>query len=54
MFNSLGALALGFLMFIRIPSDAPWAIGLLFGINSIFLGISLVMYGIGLKQAREA
>lgn len=54
LFNSLGALVLGLMLFSRFPSDAPWAIGMLFGINSIFLGVSLVMYGLGLKQAREA
>jgi uncharacterized membrane protein HdeD (DUF308 family) len=54
LFNSLGALVLGLLLFIRFPSDAPWAIGLLFGINSLFIGMSLIMYGLGLKQAREA
>ncbi|HMO51891.1 MAG TPA: DUF308 domain-containing protein [Kiritimatiellia bacterium] len=54
LFNALGALVLGVLLFARFPSDAPWAVGLLFGINSIFLGMSLVMYGLGLKQAREA
>ena len=54
LFNSLGALVLGMMLFARFPSDAPWAIGMLFGINSLFLGMSLVMYGLGLKQAREA
>ncbi len=54
LFNSLGALVLGVMLLARFPSDAAWAIGLLFGINSMFLGISLVMYGLGLKQAKEA
>jgi uncharacterized membrane protein HdeD (DUF308 family) len=54
LFNSLAALVLGVLMFLRFPSDAPWAIGLLFGINCVFTGMTLVMYGLGLKQAREA
>ena len=54
LFNSLGAFVLGLLLFIRFPSDAPWAIGMLFGINSLFIGMSLIMYGLGLKQAREA
>lgn len=54
LFNSLAALALGLMLFARFPSDAPWVIGLLFGINSIFLGVSLIMYGLGLKQARDA
>jgi hypothetical protein len=31
-----------------------WAVSLRFGINSIFLGMSLVMFGLGLKQASEA
>jgi hypothetical protein len=31
-----------------------WVVSLRFGINSIFLGLSLVMFGLGLKQASEA
>jgi len=54
LFNSLAALVLGVLLLVRYPSDAPWAVGLLFGINCIFTGMSLVMYGLGLKRAREA
>jgi uncharacterized membrane protein HdeD (DUF308 family) len=54
LFNSIGALVLGVLLLVRFPSHASWAVGLLFGINSISLGMSLVMFGLGLKQARDA
>lgn len=54
LINAVAALFLGLLLFMRFPSDAPWAVGLLFGINNLFLGMSLIMYGLGLKQACEA
>ncbi len=54
LFNSLAALVLGVMLLARFPSNAPWAVGLLFGINSISLGMSLLMFGLGLKQARES
>jgi uncharacterized membrane protein HdeD (DUF308 family) len=54
LLNSLAALVLGGMLLAKFPSDAAWAIGLLFGINSIFLGVSLIMYGAGLHRAEEA
>jgi uncharacterized membrane protein HdeD (DUF308 family) len=38
----------------KFPSTAEWAIGLLFGLNSIFLGISLITFGSALPRAQEA
>jgi uncharacterized membrane protein HdeD (DUF308 family) len=38
----------------KYPSDADWAIGLLFGINSVFLGFSLIMVAFSMPQAKEA
>ncbi len=54
LLNSFAALVLGGMLLAKFPSDEIWAIGLLFGINSIFLGVSLVMYGAGLHRASEA
>lgn len=54
LLNGLAALVLGGMLLAKFPSDAAWAIGLLFGINSLFLGFSLIMYGAGLQHAREA
>ena len=51
--NAVAALTLGVMLFVKFPSDSPWAVGLLFGINSVFVGVSLIMYGLGLKKAQE-
>lgn len=52
--NGVAALVLGGLLIAKFPSDAPWAIGLLFGINSLFLGVSLLMYGISSPKPAAA
>ncbi|GAB4179891.1 MAG: HdeD family acid-resistance protein [Terrimicrobiaceae bacterium] len=54
LLNGITALVLGGLLFAKFPSDAPWAIGLLFGINSVFIGLSLIMYGISAPKAARA
>ncbi len=40
--NGIVALLLGGMIFVGFPSDAPQIIGLLYGINSIFYGITLL------------
>ncbi|MCX7868876.1 MAG: DUF308 domain-containing protein [Terrimicrobiaceae bacterium] len=52
--NAVLAIILGVMLFAKWPSDAAWAIGLLFGINCVFVGVSLIMYGLGLSKAQEA
>ncbi|MDD5200455.1 MAG: DUF308 domain-containing protein [Terrimicrobiaceae bacterium] len=42
LLNGLVAFVLGGLIFAHLPSAAAWAIGLLYGINSIFYGASLL------------
>lgn len=42
LLNGIVALVLGVLIFAQFPSSAAWATGLLYGINSIFYGISLL------------
>lgn len=54
VFNGLMALILGAMLFAKFPSDAAWAIGLLFGINSIFTGVTLATFGMALPRAQEA
>jgi uncharacterized membrane protein HdeD (DUF308 family) len=54
LLNGVAALVLGFMLFAKFPSDAPWAVGLLFGINSIFTGVSLLAFGAALPRATEA
>jgi uncharacterized membrane protein HdeD (DUF308 family) len=38
----------------QFPGSAIWAIGLLFGINCIFTGATLIAYGTALPKAQEA
>lgn len=54
LLNGVVAIVLGGLLLAKFPSDAPWAVGLLFGINSIFLGFSLIMFAAALPKARES
>ncbi len=51
--NGLVALVLAGLLLAKFPSDAPWAIGMLFGINCLFLGFSLVAFAISMPTASE-
>ena len=52
--NGLASLVLGGMLLMKFPSTAPWAIGLLFGINCLFSGFSLIMFGTALQRAQEA
>lgn len=54
LLNSLVAFVLGGLLFQDLPGDAAWGIGLLFGINSIFLGLSFIMFAVAMPKAQEA
>jgi uncharacterized membrane protein HdeD (DUF308 family) len=54
VFNGLAALVLGIMLIAQFPGSAIWAIGLLFGINCIFSGITLIAYGTALPKAQEA
>jgi len=53
LLNAVVAIVLGLMLLAKFPTDADWAIGLLFGINSLFIGASLVMYGYLMPKARE-
>jgi len=52
--NGVVALILGGMLLAKFPGDAEWVIGLLFGINSLFLGFSLIMFASALPKAEEA
>lgn len=54
VFNGLAALVLGVMLIAQFPGSAIWAIGLLFGINCIFSGATLIAYGAALPKAQEA
>lgn len=54
LINGIAALVLGGMLIVQFPSSAIWAIGLLFGINCLFSGFSLIMFGSALPKAQEA
>lgn len=51
--NAIAAFVLGGMLLAKFPTDAAWAIGLLFGINCAFLGVSLVMFAVAMPRADE-
>ena len=53
LLNGLVALVLGGMLLAEFPTDEFWAIGLLFGINSVFLGFSMVMFALAMPKAKE-
>lgn len=54
LINGIAALALGAMVYARWPSDSLSLLGLLFGINSLFWGISLLALGFGAPKASAA
>ncbi|MFZ4682132.1 MAG: HdeD family acid-resistance protein [Terrimicrobiaceae bacterium] len=53
LLNALAAFVLSGMLFANFPSDAVWAIGLLFGINSLILGVSLIMFALAMPGSEE-
>jgi uncharacterized membrane protein HdeD (DUF308 family) len=47
LLNGVAALVLGAMVYSKWPSDAAWVLGLFYGINSLFFGMSLIMLGLG-------
>ena len=54
LLNGVASLVLGGMLLAQFPEAALWAIGLLFGINCLFSGFSLIMFGTALPKAQEA
>jgi len=54
LLNAVAAFVLGMMLLVKFPDDSAWAIGLLFGINSAFVGVSLIMFALALHSAEEA
>jgi uncharacterized membrane protein HdeD (DUF308 family) len=54
LLNGFVALVLGGMLLAKFPGDSEWAIGLLFGINSVFLGFSFIMFAAALPKAQDA
>ena len=50
LFSGLVDLLLAFLIWDGWPSSAGWAIGLLVGINMVFVGLSLIMTALAARQ----
>lgn len=46
LISGVAALVLGIMVYTRWPSDSLWVLGLFFGINSLFSGMSLLMLGL--------
>ncbi len=46
LINGIAALILGVMVYSRWPSDSDWVLGLFFGINLLFSGMSLLMLGV--------
>jgi uncharacterized membrane protein HdeD (DUF308 family) len=53
LLNGVAALVLGAMVWSRWPNDSAWVIGLFYGINSLFFGMSLLMLGFGAPKAAE-
>ncbi len=54
LINGVAALLLGLMVYTRWPSDSAAVLGLLFGINSLFWGMSLMMLGFAAPQPASA
>lgn len=52
--NGVAAVALGVMVYSRWPSDSMWVLGLFFGINSLFWGVSLLALGMGAPKSPQA
>lgn len=51
LLNGIVAIVLGGMILSGFPGTAAWAVGLLYGINSIFYGVSLLGFAMGRKSA---
>ncbi len=51
LINGIAALVLGIMVYNRWPADSTFVLGLLFGINSLFSGMSLLALGFAAPKA---
>jgi len=54
LISGLAAIFLGVMIYGGWPSSSAWVLGLLFGINLIFSGTSLLALGMGARPAETA
>ena len=53
LINGIAAVVLGVMVYNRWPSNSTWVLGMLFGLNSIFWGISLLSLGSAAPKAAK-
>ncbi|MDD5200948.1 MAG: DUF308 domain-containing protein [Terrimicrobiaceae bacterium] len=54
LISGIAALVLGLMVRAHWPTDSIWVLGLFFGINSLFSGMSLLMLGFGASKPAAA
>lgn len=54
LFDGILAVVLGFLIALKWPSTAVWALGLLVGVNLMFGGASMLLIGLGASSRARA
>ena len=54
LINGIAALVLGAMVYARWPSDSAWILGLFYGINSIFWGVSLLSMGLAAPKTAKS
>jgi uncharacterized membrane protein HdeD (DUF308 family) len=54
LINGIAALVLGVMVYTRWPSDSTWILGLFYGINSIFWGVSLLSMGLAAPKVAKS
>ena len=54
LINGIAALVLGVMVYNRWPSNSSWVLGMLYGIHSIFWGVSLFSLGFGAQKVARA
>lgn len=52
--SGIASIVLGIMVYVRWPGDSAWVLGLLFGINMIFNGSSLIALGLGAPKRPAA
>ncbi|XSG84879.1 MAG: HdeD family acid-resistance protein [Methylohalobius sp. ZOD2] len=54
MLSALVSVTIGIMLFMGLPGSAFWAIGILVGVDLVFLGVAQIMIGSALGQLEEA
>ncbi len=51
--NAIAAAAIAVILLVGLPADSQFVIGLLFGLNALILGASLIAFGLSSAHSRE-